>query len=99
MMTAWDRLFSYFPLLMTAASVAALGVFAAWTNVWTTILLLFVIYLLPPMVLRVVLRWAPLKPGIACIDGKKFCAWLAAHHIQAFYDALPFRRFWNRCCA
>jgi acetyltransferase-like isoleucine patch superfamily enzyme len=90
MMTGWDRLFSYFPLLMTAAFITALGLFAAWPNAWTVILLLFVIYLLPPMVLRIMLRWAPLKPGIACIDGRKFCPWLAAHHIQAFYDALPF---------
>ena len=34
----------------------------------------------------VTLRWAPLDQGIACIDGRKFCPWLAAHHIQAFYD-------------
>ncbi len=90
MMTAWDRLFSYFPLLMTAAVIAALSLFAQWPNGWTVLLLLLVIYVLPPTVLRIVLRWAPLKPGIACIDGGKFCPWLAAHHIQAFYDALPF---------
>ncbi len=90
MMTGWDRLFSYFPLLMTAAVIAAFGLFAQWPNGWTVLLLLFVIYLLPPMILRIVLRWAPLKPGIACIDGRKFCPWLAAHHMQAFYDGLPF---------
>src|SRR5262245_52477786 len=90
MMTVWDRLFSYFPLLMTAAVIAASGLFAAWPNGWTAMLSLFVIYLFPPMVLRIMLRWAALRPGIACIDGKKFSPWLAAHHIQAFYDALPF---------
>jgi hypothetical protein len=90
MMTGWDRLFSYFPLLMTAASFAALGVFAAWPSGWTVFLLLVVLYLLPPIVLRILLRWAPLQLGVACIDGRKFCPWLASHHIQAFYDALPY---------
>lgn len=89
-MTAADRLFSYFPLMMTAASFMALGVFAAWPSGWTVFLLLFVLYLLPPLVLRIMLRWAPLSYGVACIDGRKFCPWLAAHHIQAFYDALPY---------
>lgn len=89
-MTALDRLFSYFPLLMTAAAFAALGVFAAWPSAWTAVLLLFAIYLVPPLVLRILNRWAPIRPGVACIDGRKFCPWLAAHHIQAFYDALPY---------
>jgi hypothetical protein len=90
MMTAGDRLFSYFPLLMTVAVITALSVFAQWPNAWTVLLLLLVVYFLPPMVLRILLRWAPLKPGIASIDGRKFCPWLAAHHTQVFYDALPF---------
>lgn len=89
-MTGLDRLFSYFPLLMTAASVAALGVFAQWTNGWSAILLVFVVFGFPPLTLRIVERWAPIRPGIGCIDGRAFCPWLAAHHIQAFYDALPF---------
>lgn len=90
MMTAADRLFSYFPLLMTVLSLAALGVFAQWPSLWSALLLLFVLYFLPAMVQRVMFRWAPLKQGIACIDGRVFCPWLASHHIQAFYDALPY---------
>lgn len=90
MMTVWDRLFSYFPLMMTAAVIAVSGLFAQWPNIWTALLSLFVIFLMPPMVLRIMLRWAPLKMGVALIDGRKFSPWLAAHHIQAFYDALPF---------
>lgn len=89
MLTAWDRLFSYFPLLMTVASFAALGVFAAWPSGWTVLLVIAVIYLLPPMIQRVMFRWAPLTHGVSAIDGRKFSAWLAAHNIQAFYDALP----------
>jgi acetyltransferase-like isoleucine patch superfamily enzyme len=90
MMTLGDRVFSYFPLMMTAASFTALGVFAAWPSALTAILLLFIIYGLPPMVLRVMFRWAPLKIGVSAIDGRTFNSWLAAHHIQAFYDALPY---------
>jgi hypothetical protein len=90
MMTGWDRLFSYFPLIMTAAALTALGIFAQWPSVFSAALLLFIVYVLPPIVLRVMFRWAPLQQGIACIDGRKFCPWLASHHIQAFYDALPY---------
>jgi len=89
-MTSLDRLFSYFPLLMTAAAFAAAGVFAQWPSGWSALLVLIVIYLFPPMVLRILERWTPIKSGVACIDGRKFCPWLAAHHIQAFYDALPY---------
>ncbi len=90
MMSPVNRLFSYFPLLITIAAISALGVFAAWPNGWSGALVAFVIYLLPPMVLRIMLRWAPLKPGIIAISHRRFCSWLASHHIQAFYDALPY---------
>lgn len=89
-MTGWDRLFSYFPLMMFVIGLVVLGVFAAWPSLWSAALFIFVIFFLPPMVQRVMFRWAPLKHGVACIDGRVFCPWLAAHHIQAFYDALPF---------
>jgi acetyltransferase-like isoleucine patch superfamily enzyme len=90
MMTAWDRVFSWFPLLMTVLSFAALGVFAQWPTIWAAMLVLFVIYFLPPIVQRIVFRWAALKAGVAKIDGRTFSPWLASHHIQAIYDALPF---------
>jgi hypothetical protein len=90
MMTAADRLFSYFPLLMTVLLLAALGVFAQWPSVWSAALVLVVIFIVPPMTQRVMLRWAPLKQGVNQIDGAKFSPWLASHHIQAMYDALPF---------
>ncbi|MCX7356753.1 MAG: hypothetical protein NT015_01175 [Alphaproteobacteria bacterium] len=90
MMTPADRLFSYFPLLMTVLSLAAMGAFGRWPSLWTAALLLFVIFVLPPIVHRIMLRWAPLKQGVNQIDGSKFSPWLASHHIQAIYDALPF---------
>ena len=89
-MTALDRLFSYFPLLLTIAASFALGALAAWPSGWTIALFIGVLYLLPPIVLRILLRWAPIKAGVAEIGGKKFSPWLASHHIQAFYDALPY---------
>jgi acetyltransferase-like isoleucine patch superfamily enzyme len=89
-MSAANRLFSYFPLMMTAASFVALGVFAAWPSGWSALLLVFVLYLLPPMILRIMYRWAPLTYGVLSIKPGRFCPWLASHHIQAFYDALPY---------
>lgn len=89
-MTGWDRLFSYYPLLLTAAVCFALAMLASWPSGWTVLFLLFVVYGLAPFSLTILQRWAPIKQGISEIDGRKFCPWLAAHHIQAFYDALPF---------
>jgi hypothetical protein len=89
-MTALDRLFSYFPLLLTLAAASALGVLAAWPSGWTVFLFVAVLYLLPPIVLRILLRWTPIKPGVTRIDGRAFSPWLATHHIQVFYDALPY---------
>jgi hypothetical protein len=89
-MTALNRLYSYFPLLLTLAASLALAALAAWPSGWTIFLLVAVIYLLPPLFLRILLRWSPITIGVSKIDGRKFSAWLAAHQIQAFYDALPF---------
>ncbi|MBS0383859.1 MAG: acyl transferase, partial [Proteobacteria bacterium] len=88
-MSRWNRLFSYFPLLMTVATFAALGVFARVPSPWSLLLVFAVIYILPPVVQRVMFRWAPLKLGVSTIDDRSFSSSLAAHHIQAFYDALP----------
>ncbi len=89
-MSRWNRLFSYFPLLMTVATFAALGVFARDPSIWTTLLVAAVIYIVPPLVMRIMFRWAPLKLGVSTIGDRLFSPWLAAHHIQAFYDALPY---------
>ncbi|MGE0597256.1 MAG: acyl transferase, partial [Hyphomonadaceae bacterium] len=89
-MSGLNRLFSYFPLLLTAAAFTGLGLFAAWPSGWTAFLLIAVLYLVAPVSLRILMRWAPIKPGLARIDDRSFSPWLAAHHIQAFYDALPY---------
>jgi hypothetical protein len=88
-MTGANQLFSYFPLLMTFLAFAALGDFAHAPSVFTVILPLAVLYIFPPLVQRILLRWTPLRAGVSAFDSKTFSPWLAMHHIQAFYDALP----------
>ena len=88
-MTRLDKVFSYFPLLLTAFSFFALGVFARHPSPWTALLLIAVLYLVAPLTLRIMTRWTPIQEGVAVI-GQKFSPWLAAHNIQAFYDALPY---------
>lgn len=89
-MTAVNRLFSYYPLLITIAAFAALGVFAALPAWWSAALLIFVLYLVPPITLRILQGRAKIKHGVAQLDERTYSAWLAAHHIQVFYDALPY---------
>lgn len=89
-MSALNRFYSYFPLLMTVAAFGALGLFAAWPSGWTAFLLIAVLYLVAPITLRILQRWSPIAEGVSQIDERKFSPWLASHHIQAFYDALPF---------
>src|SRR5262249_61591660 len=47
-------------------------------------------YIVTPSVMRIMFPWAPLKLGVSTNDDLSFSSWLAAHHIQAFYDALPY---------
>lgn len=84
-----NRLFAYFPLLMTLLTFAALGAFAREPSFWTLLLLCGVIYLIPPIVQRILLRWTPFRFGVSRIDERTYSSWLATHHLQAFYDALP----------
>lgn len=89
-MSAANRLFSYFPLLITLAAFTALGVFAWEPSWWSAALLIFVLYFAPPITLRIVLGMHGITYGVAEIEERRFSPWLAAHHIQAFYDALPY---------
>lgn len=89
-MTALDRLYSYFPLLITVAAFTALGVFARDPSGLTAALLIFVLYFAAPITLRLMQIWSRITHGVSNIDGRHFSPWLAAHHIQVFYDALPY---------
>jgi acetyltransferase-like isoleucine patch superfamily enzyme len=89
-MSGWDRFFSYFTLVMVIVVVVAFTIFASAPSLWTALLLLGVLYLGPPIILQIVRRWARIEEGIERIDARSFSPWLASHHIQAFYDGLPF---------
>ena len=89
-MSGADRFFSYFPLFMVIVVVAAFTVFASAPSALTAILLLGVIYLGPPLALHILKRWTAPREGVDRIDARSFSPWLAAHHIQSFYDGLPF---------
>ncbi len=89
-MSRANQLFAYFPLAMMAATFWSLGVFAAWPSWWSALVVFSVIYGAPPITLRIVTQANAIRDGVSQIDRRAFNPWLAAHHIQAFYDALPF---------
>jgi hypothetical protein len=89
-MTLGGRLVSFFPLAMIVAGIAALAVFAAWPNAWSALLVIAVLYLPPPIALRIHEGSSPLGEGVTRLDGPDYSPWWAAHQFQAFYDAMPF---------
>ncbi|MBI1188407.1 MAG: hypothetical protein GC206_13935 [Alphaproteobacteria bacterium] len=81
---------SAFPFAMVAATIIALGFFAAWPGLWTIALLLFLVYLAGPIAFRIHSMFAPLREGVSRLDAPGYSPWWGARQIQAFYDALPF---------
>jgi hypothetical protein len=89
-MTLGGRLVSLFPLAMLAAAIAALAAFAAHPNLWSALLVGAVLYLPPPIAMRIHEAYRPLQEGLTRLDGPDYSPWWAAHQFQVFYDALPF---------
>ena len=88
-MTMRARIFALFPALWI---VAVLLAFTWWvlSPAWSSALLLVIIvYLLPPMCFRLhQLAW-PLTEGKSFLDAPGYAPWWGAHQFQVMYTALP----------
>jgi NDP-sugar pyrophosphorylase family protein len=88
-MTLMGRLISFYPASLLGLA-AGLGVWFVYRPTPVQPLaLVFVIYLLPPLTLRLHNRVWPLGEGLTDLAAPEYSAWWGAHQIQLIFTALP----------
>lgn len=88
-MTPWSRFYAVYPALVVGligASLLRVCVAPSWRAAFAVA---FIIYVLPPLTYRLLLRFSPLREGVFDLAERKFSSWWASHQIQALYIALP----------
>lgn len=88
-MTAMGRAVSFYPTLILSLTGATIIWFAYRPSPVQPAALIFVVYLLPPMTLRIHELFFPLREGLSKLSDPKYSPWWGAHQIQVIYIALP----------
>ncbi len=88
-MSAMGRVMSFYPALILSLSAALLLWFACEPSPVQPVVLILVVYLLPPITLRVHEMSFPLSEGLSKLSEPKYSHWWGAHQIQLIYIALP----------
>jgi hypothetical protein len=88
-MSAMGRAISFYPTLILSLSAALLLWFACEPSPVQPVVLILVVYLLPPITLRLHEMFFPLSEGLSKLSEPKYSHWWGAHQIQLIYIALP----------
>ncbi|MGP1386644.1 MAG: acyltransferase [Thainema sp.] len=88
-MTLLSWMLSFFPALVMVGAIASFLSFCIWPNGWSLLLLLVILYGLPPLVHRLHQWRYPITEGISYLQGKIYSPWWGSHQIQAIYIAFP----------
>ena len=88
-MSAMGRAISFYPTLILSLSAALLLWFAYQPSPVQPVVLILVVYLLPPITLRLHEIFFPLREGLSKLSEPKYSHWWGAHQIQLIYIALP----------
>jgi hypothetical protein len=88
-MSAMGRVISFYPSLILSLSAALLLWFACEPSPVQPVVLILVVYLLPPVTLRLHEMFFPLGEGLSKLSEPKYSHWWGAHQIQLIYIALP----------
>jgi hypothetical protein len=88
-MSAMGRAISFYPTLILGLSAALVLWFAYQPSPVQPVVLIFVVYLLPPVTLRLHEIFFPLREGVSRLSEPKYSRWWGAHQIQLIYIALP----------
>jgi hypothetical protein len=88
-MTVMGRLISFYPALVLSLAAALLIWLIFRPSPLHPLALVFVIYLLPPLTLRLHNRIWPLGEGLMNLAEPKYSAWWGTHQIQLLFIALP----------
>ncbi len=88
-MTPLSLVLSFFPALIMVGAIASFLSFCIVPNAWSLLLLVTILYGLPPLVHRLHQWRYPLVEGISYLQGKTYSPWWGSHQIQAIYIAFP----------
>src|ERR1044072_3593270 len=88
-MSAMGRAISFYATLILGLSAALVLWFAYQPSPVQPVVLIFVVYLLPPVTLRLHEIFFPLREGVSRLSEPKYSRWWGAHQIQIIYIALP----------
>lgn len=88
-MTLSGRIASLFPLLHVLLLFGALVEMLVDPGLFPLLVLLFVAYLLPPLLLRLYSLKYPPRPGRCILNRPVRCDWWIAHQLQLGYAVLP----------
>ena len=86
-----ERAFWFFPITLLAAIIALTVMAIKETTVLNVSLVLFMIYLFPPLLYRFLSLFIPIKVGTQKWGPKESAnGWMIAHRIQMIYMIVPF---------
>lgn len=88
-MSAMGRAISFYPTCILSLSAATMFWFAYRPSPIQPLALILIIYLLPPITLRLHEMIFPLSEGLSRLSEPKYSHWWGAHQIQLIYIALP----------
>lgn len=88
-MTPLSWVLSFFPALVMVGAIATFLSFCITANGWSLLLLIAILYGLPPLVHRLHQWRYPIVEGISYLQGKTYSPWWGSHQIQAIYIAFP----------
>lgn len=88
-MTLLGRLIGYFPLMHVIAIAWSLIAFLQHPNLLRLLLLLIIVYLIPPLLFRLYSLRFPVRSARWVLNAPTRCDWWIAHQLQMAYAAVP----------
>jgi len=88
-MTRLGTIMTVLPCALFGSDVAAAWLCARSPGLLSVSWLLFSLYLLPPLLLRLHETYFPVLPGLYRLDEPIYCPWYGAHQIQLKFIAFP----------
>ena len=88
-MTLLGRIISFYPTMILLLSFADVLWFGYRPSIIQPVLLLVIIYLVPPVSLRIHQAIFPIKETRSDLAKRQYSPWWGAHQIQVLYTAVP----------
>jgi serine acetyltransferase len=88
-MSVMGRAISFYPTLILSLAAATIFWLAYHPSPVQPAVLILILYLFPPVTLRIHELFFPLREGASKLSDPKYSHWWGAHQIQLIYIALP----------